>query len=61
MLIVSISMIIVCGIALIGLIIYGVYINIKSYLFQREARLFQNELREYWNRHCKTRSGNCPF
>ena len=33
-------------------IVYGAYINIKSFLFQREIRLFQEELRDYLKRYC---------
>ena len=43
---------IVNSIVIAGCIIYGTYVNIKSYLFQREIRLFQKDLRAYLRRHC---------
>lgn len=36
----------------VSCVIYGTYINIKSFLFQREISLFQKELRKYLIKHC---------
>lgn len=40
------------SVVIVGCILYGTYINIKSYLFQREIDLFQKELRNYLIRFC---------